>query len=48
MEQGGIQYATGVMSRYRDEALELLHTFPEGPARDSLEQLINYTVERVK
>lgn len=47
-EQGGIQYATSVMHSYRNEALGLLHTFPEGPARDSLEQLINYTVERVK
>lgn len=48
LEHGGIQYATGVMHQYRNEALELLYTFPDGPARDSLEKLINYTVQRVK
>lgn len=45
-QMGGIAYATTVMHRYRDEALELLFAYPKSPSRDSLEQLINYTVER--
>lgn len=45
-EVGGLAYASEVMYRYRDEALELLHAYPQSPSRDSLEQLINYTVER--
>lgn len=45
-EAGGLAYASEVMYRYRDEALALLHAYPQSPSRDSLEQLINYTVER--
>ncbi len=45
---GGLDYAIRVMERYRDEALTILRTFPASPSRDSLEQLINYTIEREK
>ena len=45
---GGLDYAIGVMERYRDEALAILRTFPASPSRSSLEQLINYTIERDK
>ncbi|WP_266367256.1 polyprenyl synthetase family protein [Tellurirhabdus rosea] len=45
---GGIQYATEVMSRYVKEALTLLYTFPQSEYRDSLEQLVQYTIERSK
>jgi len=47
-QSGGLDYAIGVMKQYRDEALEILYTFPESPSRTSLEQLINYTIEREK
>jgi octaprenyl-diphosphate synthase len=47
-EKGGIAYAQEKMFNYRDRALELLHTFPEGDARNSLELLVNYTIEREK
>lgn len=36
------------MLEYRDKALEILRTFPESEARDSLELLVNYTVDRKK
>ena len=36
------------MKQYRDDALTILHTFPESPSRTSLEELINYTIEREK
>ena len=43
---GGLDYAETVMYQYRKEAFEILHTFPENPARLSLENLIRYTTER--
>lgn len=48
MASGGIEYARDKMLAYRDEALEILHTFEEGEARNSLEGLVNYTIERKK
>jgi octaprenyl-diphosphate synthase len=44
----GIQYATEMMHQYRDEALEILSTFPDCEAKDSLEALVHYTIERIK
>lgn len=43
---GGMDYAASKMIEYRDEALKLLHEFPEGEARKSVEQLIEFTIER--
>jgi octaprenyl-diphosphate synthase len=45
-QTGGLEYAIQTMQRYRDEALTILRTFPASPSRTSLEQLINYTIER--
>ena len=45
---GGIQHATKQMYVYRDRALEVLRTFPETPARASLEGLLQMTVERTR
>ncbi len=45
---GGMKYAREVMYRYRQEAFELLHTFPDSEARKHLEGLVNYVTERVK
>ena len=47
-EAGGLEYATKKMLAYKDEAITLLHTFPKNDSRDSLENLINYTIERRK
>ncbi|AMJ65093.1 polyprenyl synthetase family protein [Hymenobacter sp. PAMC 26628] len=47
-QSGGLDYAIATMEKYRDEAIEILHTFPESASRTSLEQLINYTIEREK
>lgn len=44
----GMDYARQVMFRYRDEAFELLHQFPDSVARQSLEQLVNFVVDRKK
>lgn len=45
---GSIQYATEAMLRFRQEALDLLATVPESPARASLGQLLHYVTERKK
>jgi len=43
---GGLDYATTIMHEYRDKALQTLSTMPENDARQSLEKLIEYTIER--
>lgn len=45
---GGIDYSRQKMIEYRDKALDILHTFPVSPTRDSLEQLVIFTTERNK
>src|ERR1700743_1491091 len=45
---GGLQYAETQMKRYRDEAFEILNTFPPSESRESLEQLVRFTTERNK
>ena len=46
VKAGGIDYATERMFAYRDEALGILHSFPGGPVRDQLEELVRYTTDR--
>lgn len=43
---GGITYATQKMFEFRDEALAILHQFPDSPFRDALEELVRYTTDR--
>lgn len=45
---GGIAYAQEAMKRYYDEALVMLEKFPESPYRQSLANLVQYTIERTK
>ncbi|MCC7301619.1 MAG: polyprenyl synthetase family protein [Bacteroidia bacterium] len=45
---GGIEYATERMMEYRAKALTILHELPASDARDSLELLVNYSIERKK
>lgn len=46
VETGGIQYASEKMTAYRDEALEILKSFPENPVKEVLEELVRYTTDR--
>lgn len=46
VEAGGIKYATDLMFRYRDEALEILHQFPLSDTRMALEELVRFTTDR--
>ncbi len=43
---GGITYATEKMNRYRDEAIAVLHQFPENEIRNGLEALVRFTTDR--
>ncbi len=43
---GGIDYATQKMFTYRDEALAVLHQFPDTEVRQGLEELVRYTTDR--
>ena len=45
---GGIAYATDAMNRYVTEARQLLDAFPESIYRQSLYQLVQYTIDRSK
>ena len=45
-EKGGLEYAKATMERFRDEAFEILATFPDTPARNSLEQLVYFVTDR--
>ena len=43
---GGITYAREKMLTFRDEALEILHSFPPSPIQSGLEDLVRYTTDR--
>ena len=43
---GGIEYAKKKMLEYKEEALKILHTYPETPARQAMEELVNYVIDR--
>ena len=45
---GGIDYASRKMEEFRDEALGVLFTFPQSDTRNSLQELVEYTINRKK
>ncbi|MFK7972922.1 MAG: polyprenyl synthetase family protein [Bacteroidia bacterium] len=47
-DNGGIDYSRNVMQEYLTEASSILHEFPASEARESLEQLMRYAVDREK
>jgi octaprenyl-diphosphate synthase len=47
-ESGGLEYAQQAMLRYREEAFDILRTFPNVPARQSLEDLVTFVTDRKK
>jgi octaprenyl-diphosphate synthase len=47
-EQGGIEFATGKMLEYKNLAMQTLDLFPPSPSRDSLKDLVEFTVSRKK
>jgi len=47
-ESGGIEYAISVMENYHQKAKDILAAFPASNYRTSLEQLVQFTIERTK
>tara|TARA_R110002051_G_scaffold3131_5_gene16837 strand:+ start:96 stop:998 length:903 start_codon:yes stop_codon:yes gene_type:complete len=47
-DKGGLDYAVTKMLQYRDQALELLSTYPESDYKSALELMVNYVVNRKK
>jgi octaprenyl-diphosphate synthase len=45
-QSGGIEYAIEAMNRYHQEALAIITEFPESPYRNSLVQLVQFTIDR--
>ena len=48
LQSGGIEYSTKKMNEFMAEALEILHEMPESEVRNSLEELVKFTVNRKK
>lgn len=46
IKTGGIAYANDKMIAFRDEALSILHEFPDSDVRKGLEELVRYTTDR--
>ena len=47
-EKGGIEYATGVMHKFHREALEVISDFEDSIYKNSLINLVQFTIERTK
>lgn len=47
-QAGGLDYASSKMYQYRDEALEILASCPQNDANLSLNNLVNFVIERNK
>lgn len=45
---GGIEYTVEKMKEYQQKALKILYTFEDNDARQSLELLLNYVIDRKK
>jgi len=47
-DKGGIEYTKKIMTEYGKQALEILDKYPDSEAKNSLIELVNYTVKRKK
>jgi len=47
-DMGGIDFARARMEEYKSSAMDILNSFPESPARNSMRDLVEYTVSRKK
>jgi octaprenyl-diphosphate synthase len=47
-DMGGIDFAKSKMLEYKSAAMDILNSFPESESRNSLRNLVDYTVSRVK
>jgi octaprenyl-diphosphate synthase len=47
-DKGGIEYTVGKMKEYQSRAIEILHSYPDTPYRESLLTMVNYVIDREK
>ena len=47
-DTGGLKYASEIMKNYQKEALTILSEFPDSAAKNSLELLVDYVINRKK
>jgi octaprenyl-diphosphate synthase len=47
-EQGGIEFANEQMQMHKNKAIEMLEQIPHSPSRDSMRDLVEFTVSRKK
>jgi len=47
-DQNGIRYAEEKMNQFKDQALDSLNQFPASPSRESLKDLVKFTVSRTR
>ena len=45
-KSGGIAYAETKMMQYKQDALQILHSYPDTPARQAMEELVNFVIDR--
>jgi len=45
-DAGGMEYSRKKMMEFKDKAITLLHEFPDNEARQALEQIIDFTINR--
>ena len=45
-QSGGIAYAQQKMKQYKEEALNILHKYPDTPARKAMEELVDFVIDR--
>lgn len=45
---GGLEYATQIMHQFKDEALQMLSTYPDSEYKTSLELMVTYVINRKK
>jgi octaprenyl-diphosphate synthase len=43
---GGISYATKQMNHFKEQALNVLHTFPDSDTRRGLEDMVLFVTDR--
>ena len=46
VKAGGIDYATRKMNEFKEQAIDLLHQFPEGAVRQGLEDMVLFVTDR--
>ena len=47
-DNGGLEYAISKMKQFQEEALQLLHGYPESDFKSSLILMVNYVIDRKK